>query len=79
MPRWILSVGLLLSGCVGCAAGDSIWSRPAYQPAQPSYRGSQTYTPKTTVSPYGPNGANGTSFPGQTYGGGQSYGGSSSR
>ena len=73
MARWILCVGLL-SG--GCATGESVWSRPSYQPPPPSFRGSQTYSPKTTVSPYQ---TQQQAVPVDHFGGGQSYGGSSSR
>lgn len=49
-----LGVGLLVFN--GCAAGNSVWSRDPYVPAPQTMRGSQTYSPKTVVSPYHSNG-----------------------
>lgn len=49
-----LGSGLLAVG--GCAAGQSVWSRDAYVPAPQTITGSQTYSPKTVVSPYQHNG-----------------------
>lgn len=46
----VLGVGLFAVS--GCAAGQSVWSRDPYIPAPQTMRGSQTYSPKTVVSPY---------------------------
>jgi len=45
-----LGVGLFAFG--GCAASQSVWSRDPYVPVPQTIRGSQTYSPKTVVSPY---------------------------
>ncbi len=49
-----LGVGLFVFS--GCSAGKSVWSRDPYVPAPQTMRGSQTYSPKTVVSPYHSNG-----------------------
>ena len=49
-----LGVGLFAFG--GCAASQSVWSRDPYVPVPQTIRGSQTYSPKTVVSPYQNNG-----------------------
>ena len=48
----LVGLGLGLFTVSGCAAGNSVWSRDPYVPAPQTMRGSQTYTPKTVVSPY---------------------------
>lgn len=48
----LLGLGLGLLAVGGCAAGQSVWTRDAYVPAPQTMRGSQTYSPKTVVSPY---------------------------
>jgi len=48
----LVSLGLGLFAVSGCATGQSIWSRDPYIPAPQTMRGSQTYSPKTVVSPY---------------------------
>lgn len=53
---FLVGLGLGLLAVVGCAADQSVWSRDAYVPAPQTMPGSQTYSPKTVVSPYQNNG-----------------------
>jgi len=53
----LIVFGLGLLAATGCAAGQSVWSRDSYQPAPQTMRGSQTYSPKTVVSPYANQGS----------------------
>lgn len=71
------AAGLLV--VTGCAAGQSVWTKPTYQPPPPSFRGSRTYQPKATVSPYENHIPSIESFSGGDMGGEGSFGGSSSR
>jgi len=53
---FLLGFGLGLFAVSGCATNQSVWSRDSYVPAPQTMRGSQTYSPKTVVSPYQNNG-----------------------
>jgi len=53
----LVGLGLGLLAVSGCAASQSVWSRDPYVPAPQTIRGSQTYSPKTVVSPYQNNGS----------------------
>ncbi len=52
-----LGIGLLASA--GCASGTSVWTRDAYVPPEQNMRGSQTFSPKTVISPYQNNASTG--------------------
>ena len=52
----LVGLGLGLFAVSGCATRQSVWSRDSYVPAPQTMRGSQTYSPKTVVSPYQSNG-----------------------
>jgi hypothetical protein len=54
--KHLFLVGLALMVVGGCAADQSVWSRDPYVPTPQTMRGSQTYSPKTVVSPYQNNG-----------------------
>lgn len=53
----LVGLGLGLFTVSGCAASQSVWSRDPYVPVPQTMRGSQTYSPKTVVSPYQNNGS----------------------
>ena len=53
----LVSLGVGLFAVTGCAASQSVWSRDPYVPVPQTIRGSQTYSPKTVVSPYHNNGS----------------------
>ena len=48
----LVGLGVGLFAFSGCAASQSVWSRDPYVPVPQTIRGSQTYSPKTVVSPY---------------------------
>jgi hypothetical protein len=53
----LVGFGLGLFAASGCVARQSVWSRDPYVPAPQTMRGSQTYSPKTVVSPYQSHGS----------------------